>query len=175
MPVAIARIGSLNEAMSAFATRLPVLPCRLRHRSKQASPTLRNAAAVIASIEAATEAVLDGAAAAVVTNPIAKSVLQEAGFAHPGHTEFLGHLATRHGAGHTVKPVMMLAAEELRVVPLTVHIPLASVAPLITEAAILETARILDEALRRDFAIASAAHRGRRPQSARRRIRHARP
>lgn len=155
MPVAIARIGNPNEAMSAFATRLPVLPLPLAAPVEAGKPDTRNAASVIASIEAATEAVLDGAAAAVVTNPIAKSVLQEAGFAHPGHTEFLGHLATRRGAGRAVKPVMMLAAEELRVVPLTVHIPLASVPPLITEAAILETARILDEALRRDFAIAT--------------------
>jgi 4-hydroxythreonine-4-phosphate dehydrogenase len=101
----------------------------------------------------ATGAVQDGGAAAVVTNPIAKSVLQEAGFAHPGHTEFLGHLAEIRGGGQLVKPVMMLASADLRVVPLTVHIPLTKVPPLVTRGAILETVRIMHEALRRDFAI----------------------
>jgi 4-hydroxythreonine-4-phosphate dehydrogenase len=153
VPVAIERIANLGEVGEAFATRLPVMPLPLAVPVEAGKPDTRNAPAVIAAIVAATGAVLDGAAAAVVTNPIAKSVLQQAGFAHPGHTEFLGHLATRRGAGRALKPVMMLAAQELRVMPLTMHIPLASVPPLVTEAAIIETARILDEALRRDFAI----------------------
>ena len=89
----------------------------------------------------------------MVTNPIAKSVLQQAGFAHPGHTEFLGHLAEIRGAARAVKPVMMLASADLRVVPLTVHIPLSRVPPLVTRSAILETAHIMHDALRRDFAI----------------------
>ncbi len=69
----------------------------------------------------------------MVTNPIAKSVLMAAGFAHPGHTEFLGALGG--GADRAIRmPVMLLASTELRVVPLTVHIPLAQVPKAITAA-----------------------------------------
>jgi len=60
-----------------------------------------------------------------VTNPIAKSVLYSAGFPHPGHTEFLADCATRHYGG-SYRAVMMLWAEELAVVPLTIHIPFLS-------------------------------------------------
>lgn len=151
--IPIARINSLREAAAAFATALPVMPLSLAAAVRAGVPDARNAPAVIAAIEAATDAVLDGAAAAVVTNPIAKSVLQQSGFAHPGHTEFLGHLAEIRGAGRGVKPVMMLASADLRVVPLTVHVPLSRVPSLITHNAILETAHILHDALRRDFAI----------------------
>ena len=66
-----------------------------------------------------------GATAAVVTNPIAKSVLYAAGFAHPGHTEFLAHLAS--DGGETPLPVMMLWCPELAVVPVTIHVPLREV------------------------------------------------
>ena len=58
---------------------------------------------------AATAAVAAGEAAALVTNPIAKSVLYDAGFAHPGHTEFLAELAERHFPGRRYTSVMMLA------------------------------------------------------------------
>ena len=151
--VPIARIDSLRDAASTFTSALPVVPLSLAAAVRAGVPDTRNAPAVIAAIEAATDAVLDGAAAAVVTNPIAKSVLQQAGFAHPGHTEFLGHLAEIRGAARAVKPVMMLASADLRVVPLTVHIPLARVPSLVTRSAILETAHIMHDALRRDFAI----------------------
>ncbi len=73
----------------------------------------------------------------------------DAGFGFPGHTEFLGHLT---GAA---RPVMMLAIEGLRVVPVTVHAPLSRVPALLTESLIVETARITASALARDFAIAS--------------------
>ena len=68
-----------------------------------------------------------GEALALVTNPIAKRTLDLAQLAYPGHTEFLAELAVRHGAGRRPRPVMMLAAEELKVVPATVHIPLSAV------------------------------------------------
>ena len=89
-----------------------------------------------------------GRAAAVVTNPINKRALHEgAGFAYPGHTEFLGAL------GGVTNSVMMLAAPGLRVVPLTVHVALREVFPLITVAHILDTARIIHDAMRRDFGL----------------------
>ena len=88
-----------------------------------------------------------GEAAAMVTAPINKAVLQGAGFGFPGHTEFLAHLT---GAP---RAVMMLASEKLRVVPLTIHMPVADVPKSINKLAVFETAEIILTALRRDFGI----------------------
>jgi 4-hydroxythreonine-4-phosphate dehydrogenase len=111
-------------------------------------PDPKNAAAVIEAIELVVKACLAGEAAAMVTAPIHKAVLKEAGFPYPGHTEFLGFLT---GAP---RAVMMLASEKLRVVPLTIHMPLAEVPGAISRDSILETAEIILNSLARDFAIA---------------------
>ena len=111
-------------------------------------PDARNAAAVIETIETSVRTALDGDAAAVVTAPINKAVLMQAGFGFPGHTEFLGALTD------TKTPVMMLASEKLRVVPLTIHMPLVDVPRAITTASIVETAEIVLAGLARDFRIA---------------------
>jgi 4-hydroxythreonine-4-phosphate dehydrogenase len=89
----------------------------------------------------------------MVTNPIAKHVLQAAGFSHPGHTEFLGELGLRLWR-QPPTPVMMLAAPELRVALVTVHVALARVPGLLTHDLILATARITLAALRSDFGVA---------------------
>jgi 4-hydroxythreonine-4-phosphate dehydrogenase len=112
-------------------------------------PDAANARAVTDAIEDAVALAMDGRAAAVVTAPINKAVLVHAGFAHPGHTEFLQALTRAKRA------VMMLASDRLRVVPLTVHLPLAQVPGAITTASIIETAEIVLGALERDFAIGS--------------------
>jgi 4-hydroxythreonine-4-phosphate dehydrogenase len=112
------------------------------------APDPKNAAAVIESIEIAVRACSSGEAAAVVTAPINKAVLMQSGFGFPGHTEFLGHLT---GAPH---PVMMLASEMLRVVPLTVHMPVSEVPSAITAEAIVTQGEIILAALARDFNIA---------------------
>ncbi len=151
LPVEI--VSDLREAADIFATRFPVYPVACPVPVVPSKPDPANAPAVIGAIEAAVEAVRSGAARAVVTNPIAKAVLKAHGFPHPGHTEFLGALAeTRFGASN-VKPVMLLASRELSVVPLTIHIPLASVPAAISKEAIEETARILHRALNVDFGI----------------------
>jgi 4-hydroxythreonine-4-phosphate dehydrogenase len=98
---------------------------------------------VIASIERAVRLVQAGEAAAVVTNPIAKSVLYAAGFQYPGHTEFLGALT-----GCDL-PVMMLANDFLRVVPVTVHVSLRDALAMLSTPLIVETARVVAEAMRR--------------------------
>jgi 4-hydroxythreonine-4-phosphate dehydrogenase len=107
----------------------------------------RNAAAVVAAIDEAVRAARDGLAAAIVTAPIQKASLMQAGFGFPGHTEYLRHLTGARRA------VMMLAGGGLRVVPLTIHVPLADVPALITKDAIIETAEIVLRALSRDFSI----------------------
>jgi 4-hydroxythreonine-4-phosphate dehydrogenase len=107
-----------------------------------------NAPAVIEAIDIAVAAAMDGSAAAVVTAPIHKSVLTQAGFGFPGHTEYLQHLTGAKRA------VMMLASDELRVVPLTIHMPLADVPKHISKDLIIETAEIMLHDLARDFGIA---------------------
>ncbi len=119
----------------------------------QADP--RNAPAVIAAIERAVSATVAGEASAIVTNPIAKSVLAASGFPHPGHTEFLGVLGEQLQPGRGRPPVMMLACAALRVVPLTVHIPLRAVPDAITTAGLIATAETTAQALRRDFGLAA--------------------
>jgi 4-hydroxythreonine-4-phosphate dehydrogenase len=154
LDVPIARIETLAEAAQTFKSALPVRAVPLRVPARPGVPDSANAPAVIAAIEQATAAVAAGEAAALVTNPIAKHVVASAEFPYPGHTEFLGALAERHWPGRRFHPVMMLAAQGLRVVPLTVHCRLADVPKAITRERICETVRITHDALRRDFAVA---------------------
>jgi 4-hydroxythreonine-4-phosphate dehydrogenase len=156
MNVPLMRINELAEASGRFATQLPVLhvPCAVPVVAGK--PDSRNGPATIQAIDLAVAAVLRGKASAVVTNPIAKHVLYDAGFRHPGHTEYLAHLAALHRPGRTCTPVMMLAADDptLRVVPMTIHEPLAKVPGMITAARIVETTRITHRALLEQFGIA---------------------
>jgi 4-hydroxythreonine-4-phosphate dehydrogenase len=112
-------------------------------------PDALSAKAVIEAIEIAALTCMAGEASALVTAPINKAVLTKAGFGFPGHTEFLAHLTG------TKRAVMMLAGPDLRVVPLTIHLPLAAVPGAITSSAIVETAGIVLEALSKDFGIAN--------------------
>ena len=134
---------------SAVFTGHDIIPTKAKTNAAPGKPDPKNAAAVVEAIEIAVKACLAGDAAGMVTAPIHKAVLKEAGFPYPGHTEFLGFLTKAPRA------VMMLASEKLRVVPLTIHTPLADVPKAITKDAILETAEIIMQALRRDFAIAA--------------------
>jgi len=134
---------------TGFADAVPVLPMRLAAPCIAGQPDERNAPAVIASIEAAVRLATSGQAAGVVTNPISKAVLLDAGFAHPGHTEFLAALT-----GVSGQEIMMLACPELRVVPVTVHVSLRRALNVLNTEAIVAAARTTHAALRRDFAIA---------------------
>ena len=149
LAVPVRAIAAPCEAAAVFPAALPVLPQRLGAPAVAGRPSAATAAAVIASIERAAKLALDGEAAAIVTNPIQKKPLYDAGFAHPGHTEFLGALA-----GLAAPPVMMLAAEELRVVPVTIHRPLAEVPRALSTAEIVRIGTIAATALARDFGIA---------------------
>jgi 4-hydroxythreonine-4-phosphate dehydrogenase len=128
-------------ARDAFSTGLPVVPLTNAVRDAPGRPSAANAPATIESIERAVEAVRQGVARAVVTNPIAKAVLYDAGFKHPGHTEYLGALAEAWGT--PAFPVMMIWSETLAVVPATIHIPLADAPKAVTADLIIRTARIV--------------------------------
>ncbi|MCG8693346.1 MAG: 4-hydroxythreonine-4-phosphate dehydrogenase PdxA [Minwuiales bacterium] len=148
MAVPIAEIGEPAAAADAFATSLPVLPLDHAIAASPGRPAAADAPHVLAAIERAVEFCRQGDTAAMVTNPINKKVLYEAGFDHPGHTEYLAALC-----GGSDRPVMLLAAEGIRVVPVTVHVPLSQVAGDLTTDLIVETAAITAEALCKDFGI----------------------
>jgi 4-hydroxythreonine-4-phosphate dehydrogenase len=138
-------------AGAAFPAGLPVVPLRSAVEDAPGRPDSANAAATLESIERAVEAVRQGQARALVTNPIAKATLYEAGFKHPGHTEYLGELAKAWGA--PAFPVMMIWSETLAVVPVTIHIPLAEAPRALTAELIIRTARIVDHDLRARFGV----------------------
>ena len=140
-------VETLAEAAAVFPEALPVLPQRLAAAAMPGRPDRANAAATVASIERAVRLAQAGEAAAVVTNPISKAVLYAAGFPHPGHTEFLGALTG------CARPVMMLANDFLRVVPVTVHVSLRAALDSLSTEAVVATARITAAALRDQFGI----------------------
>lgn len=143
----LASIAEPRQAAGCFANALPVLPLALAALVIPGRPDPRNAPAVIRSIERAVSLVLDRDASAVVTNPISKAALYQAGFGYPGHTEFLAALS---GAAH---PVMMLASPALRCVPVTVHVALRCAISLLSTELIVRTGRIVAASLCRDFGI----------------------
>jgi 4-hydroxythreonine-4-phosphate dehydrogenase len=126
-----------------------VIATRAKAKRQAGHPDPKNAAAVTEAIETAVSLAMQGSAAAVVTAPINKAVLVQAGFGHPGHTEFLQALTKARRA------VMMLASDQLRVVPLTIHMPLAEVPRAITTETIVEAGEIILISLERDFGIAA--------------------
>lgn len=148
------KTASPEEAVRLFADALPVLPVAAGIDVLAGQPHVGTAQGTISAIEKAVELATSGKASAVVTNPIAKSVLYEAGFKFPGHTEFLAELAAR-ATGEQARPVMMLAGPKLRAVPVTIHIPLKDVASKLTEELIFDTCRIAAKDLRERFGIAA--------------------
>jgi 4-hydroxythreonine-4-phosphate dehydrogenase len=131
------------------AGTLPVLPARLARAASPGRPDPANARYVLDTIEAAARGCLEGRFAAMVTSPVQKSSINEAGIAFKGHTEFLADLA---GGVH---PVMLLVADNLRVALATTHVPLADVSRHITQASLERTLTVLDRGLRAAFRLAT--------------------
>ncbi|AJY46642.1 4-hydroxythreonine-4-phosphate dehydrogenase PdxA [Martelella endophytica] len=130
-----------ETAASVFADALPVFAIDAALQVAPGEPDSGTAPGTIAAIDMAVKFTMRGKTAAVVTNPIAKSVLYGAGFGFPGHTEYLAELSRRE-TGTTLRPVMMLACSALKVVPVTIHIPLKDVPEALTHDLIVETIRI---------------------------------
>ncbi len=141
-------ITTPGDAPGVFARALPVLEIALAAEAVPGKPDAANAKAVIAAIETAVRLVMAGEAAAVVTNPIHKQTLYAGDFPYPGHTEFLAHLA-----GIDTPAVMMLAADGLRTVPVTIHLPLADAVRGLDTLAITAAGRITAAALQSDFGL----------------------
>ena len=157
IPCPLKTIASPDEAFTVFPGALPVLPLSvaLAAPATLGEPDERNSPAVVGAIDLAVALANAGKIGGFVTNPINKAVLKKTGFAFPGHTEYLGHLAgfVNGRAGRDKETVMMLAIEGLRVVPVTVHLALKDVPKALTQDRIVACGRILASALRADFGI----------------------
>jgi 4-hydroxythreonine-4-phosphate dehydrogenase len=147
LAVPLQPIAGPAQAAQVFSRALPVLPIHLHAPARAGHPDPANAGATIASIERAAKLALAGEIAGVVTNPIQKKTLQDAGFTHPGHTEFLAELAGG------VDVAMMLACPELRVVPVTIHLSLKEAVCALDKDKIVRVGRIACSGLRSLFGV----------------------
>jgi 4-hydroxythreonine-4-phosphate dehydrogenase len=141
------------EAGAAFDAALPIVDIGVPISAEPGRPDPSSAPAALAAIRRAVMDVVGGAAAAIVTNPIAKNVLYRSGFAEPGHTEYLARLAEQ-ATGVAARSVMMLWSPELAVVPVTIHLPLKEVTAALTAELVYETGIIVERDLRERFGIA---------------------
>lgn len=142
-----------EETVETFSFGLPVVAIEGSAADRPGQPSPETAGLVIEAIRAGVDHIRSHRARAIITNPIAKSVLAAAGFDHPGHTEFLGELARPFRVG-PVRPVMLIWSEQLAVVPVTIHIPLSEVAGRLTRNLIVETGAVVAHDLRTRFGIA---------------------
>lgn len=150
LDIRLAEVGA-EDAAAAFPDALPVVATGHAATAQPGRPDDSSADAAIASIRQAVGDVVAGRAGAIVTNPIAKSVLYRAGFRHPGHTEFLAELAAT--AGRTPQPVMMLWSPALAVVPVTIHLSLREAIAQLSSELIVSTARIVVADLKSRFGL----------------------
>lgn len=144
--VSVDDLNSLNQGI------LPVLQLPNRMKASAGSHHPEDASGVIEAISLGVDLVLDKKASALVTCPINKKALYDAGFSHPGHTEYLAELC---GRGKVIKPVMMLTGPDLRTIPVTIHIPLSDVPKSLTSELIVETGKIAAEDLHTRFGISN--------------------
>ncbi len=142
-----------SEAAATFNFALPVVSIDRAITAEPGRPDASSAPAAIEAIRRGVADVLSGAAAAIVTNPIAKSVLYQAGFEEPGHTEFLATLV-KEMTGKIVQPVMLLWSPELAVVPVTIHIALKDVFAKLTTDLVVRTGRIVARDYKTGFGVA---------------------
>lgn len=151
--IQIELIDTPQDAVAVFDRALPVLPIRLDDPLAliPGTPHQAFAPAIIESIRHASELCLKGQASGVVTNPISKAVLYDAGFQFAGHTEFIADLCS--DADEALLPVMMLVGGGLRVALATIHVPLMQVTEHLSEAGLRQVAEITHTALKRDFGI----------------------
>jgi 4-hydroxythreonine-4-phosphate dehydrogenase len=141
-----------RTAAAAFGSALPVVAIDVPVTAAPGRPDRSSAPAAVASIRRATADVMAGSAAAIVTNPVAKNVLYNWGFAEPGHTEFLATLV-HEATGKSPRPVMMLWSPELAVVPVTIHLPLRDIFKQLSVELVVDTGRIVARDLAKRFGL----------------------
>ena len=139
-------------AVATVRSALPVATLDLSISAEPGKPDRSSAPVAVAAIRRAVADVMAGSAAAIVTNPVAKNVLYNSGFAEPGHTEFLAKLV-QEASGKWLRPVMMLWSPELAVVPVTIHLPLREIFKQLSVELVVETGRIVARDLAKRFGL----------------------
>lgn len=147
LPTAFEDIDLASEPEAHEPGFLNVLPVAMAEPAEPGKLNPANGAYVLETLRTAVQACRDGRAQALVTGPVQKSTINDAGIAFSGHTEFLADLT------HTRTPVMMLVADRLRVALVTTHLPLREVAKAITKRRVQVTLRVLHNDLRSKFGI----------------------
>ncbi|WP_108883564.1 4-hydroxythreonine-4-phosphate dehydrogenase PdxA [Anderseniella sp. Alg231-50] len=149
--VEVIPVTGASQIPDVFERGLPVLDLPLEHDPQAGVPSSHSASKVIEWVDTAVRLALASDVSGIVTGPIHKETLYQAGFRHEGHTDYLAHLAVK--AGYPAEPVMMLSAGDFRTIPLSVHIPLSQVPSAVTHAAIVAQAQVIDRDLKRYFDI----------------------
>jgi 4-hydroxythreonine-4-phosphate dehydrogenase len=152
--VAVQRVGGPADAPETFSDALPVLDQPLGHAVTTGLADKAHAPSIIRWIETGVDMAVKGEVRGLVTAPISKAPLYEAGFKFPGHTEFLAALTADVPMAGARGPVMMLTSGDLRAVLVTIHVPIAKVASALTQEAVIHTALVTAQAMIRDFGIA---------------------
>lgn len=146
LPLVIREYHSDAPATADAKGTLCVLPHPLNSTAIPGTLDSNNAAYVLRTLDTAINGCVAGEFAGMVTGPVQKSVINDAGFAFTGHTEYI---AAKTGG----TPVMLLMAGDFRVALITTHLPLADVAGAITQERIIHRVRIIDDELRRSFGL----------------------
>lgn len=142
-------VGESDIGLDLSGSALPVLEVPLSEPIELGQLNVKNGSSVIQSIDTAVHLAKIGLASGVVTSPIHKEGLYKSGFDAPGHTEYLARLAGLPD-DHSI---MMLATHGLRVIPVTVHVPLSEVAKTLTSDRIIHAGLVAAEDLRHRFGI----------------------
>ena len=149
IPITLIETDLNDSPRSHQKNLLPIFPVKLQAPCIPGQLNPKNASYVIECLTLATEFCLRKKADALLTGPIQKSILNEAGIPFVGHTEFLADYCK------TPHVVMLFVVNALRVALLTTHLPLAEVPKAITKEAILQTITILYDSLKTQFGIAT--------------------
>ncbi|MES9870207.1 MAG: 4-hydroxythreonine-4-phosphate dehydrogenase PdxA [Sedimenticola sp.] len=147
LPLSIRQFDPAEPVVHREAGTVSVMPVEMDEPAQPGRLNASNSRYVIRTLELATRGCLDGTFAALVTGPVHKGIINEAGLPFTGHTELLAELT---GGG---LPVMMLACPELRVALATTHLPLSDVSAAITRESLTEVIGILHSDLTRRFGI----------------------
>ena len=125
-----------------------IIPMKIENKVKLGNPSVKNCDFIKSSIIKCIELENKTIASAIVTNPINKNIMYQAGFKYAGHTEFLATFSKKN-----IQPVMMLVSEYLKTIPLTIHVPIKDVPNLITRELIVSTVKITSNYLKKYFGI----------------------
>ncbi len=145
LPLRLEAVAWQQAPQASVAGQLRYAPVALSAPVQAGTLNPANAAYVLETLRVAAQACLGGRAAALVTGPVHKGVINAAGVRFSGHTEFLAELC------HTDEVVMMLATPGLRVALVTTHLPLAAVSAALTPALLARVLRVLHRDLQQRF------------------------